>query len=110
MLALRKLKAKVRKISVDERKQNKMVKKYVKKPIPVEAIQWTGDNFDELEDFAGNNIWVDEGHLFVMTLEGAFKSKNKTGDYLIKGIRGEFYICEKDIFEETYEEVKEEEK
>lgn len=81
-----------------------MVKKYVKKPIPVEAIQWTGDNFDELENFAGPNVWVDDGYLFVMTLEGAFKSKNKTGDYLIKGVRGEFYICEKGIFEETYEE------
>jgi len=31
---------------------------------------------------------------------------NKIGDYLIKGIRGEFYFCEKNIFEETYEEVK----
>lgn len=33
------------------------------------------------------------------------KMVNKIGDYLIKGIRGEFYFCEKDIFEQTYEKV-----
>lgn len=82
-----------------------MIKNYIKKPIPIQAIQWTGENFDELEDFAGANVWVDDGYLFVMTLEGAFKSKNKVGDYLVKGVRGEFYICEKAIFEETYDEV-----
>lgn len=84
-----------------------MIRKYVKRPIPIEAIQWTGDNFDELEDFAGSNVWVEDGYLFVMTLEGAFKSKNKVGDYLIKGIKGEFYICEKKIFEESYMTVEE---
>ena len=33
-----------------------MIKKYVKKPIPIEAVQWTGKNFDELDAFAGNNV------------------------------------------------------
>lgn len=33
------------------------VKKFVKKPIPVEAVQFTGDNFKELYDFAGNDIY-----------------------------------------------------
>ena len=41
------------------------------------------------------------------TLEGIFKSPNKTGDWLIKGIKGEFYICEKSIFEDTYTEYDE---
>lgn len=44
--------------------------------------------------------------MYVHTLEGDMKMKNKTGDYLIKGVKGELYFCEKSIFEETYEEVK----
>ena len=82
-----------------------MIKKYVKKPIPIEAVQWTGDNFKDLYDFAGNDVYLQDGWIYVHTLEGDMKMVNKTGDYLIKGIRGEFYFCEKNIFEETYEEV-----
>ena len=81
-----------------------MIKKYVKKPIVVEVIQWTGDNLDEITDFAGNIVSKDvNGHLVVNTLEGNMVSPNKTHDYVIKGIDGEFYICEKSIFEKTYE-------
>lgn len=83
-----------------------MVKKYVKKPIQIEAVQWTGDNFKDLYNFAGNDVYFQDGWIYVHTLEGDMKMVNKTGDYLIKGIRGEFYFCEKNIFEETYEEVK----
>ena len=38
------------------------------------------------------------------TLEGQMKSPNMVGDYLVKGAIGEFYICDKEIFEETYSE------
>lgn len=84
-----------------------MIKKYVKKPIPVEAIQFTGDNYKELYDFAGNEVYFQDGFIYVHTLEGDMKMKNKTGDYLIKGIEGEFYFCEKNIFEKTYQEFDE---
>ena len=83
-----------------------MKKKYIKKPIQIEAIQFTGDNFRELYDFAGNDVYYQDGLVYVHTLEGDMKMKNKVGDYLVKGVRGEFYFCEKNIFEETYEEVK----
>lgn len=83
-----------------------IVKKYMKKPIPVEAIQWTGKNYDELDAFAGNNVFIEDGILKCKTLEGTMSAMNKYGDYLIKGVQGEFYICEKSIFESTYEEVK----
>lgn len=82
-----------------------MVKKYVKKPIPIEAIQYNGENFDELQAFAGNNIYKNEEGIFIHTLEGELKMVNMAGYYLIKGVRGEFYFCEKAIFEETYELV-----
>ena len=80
------------------------VKKFVKKPIPIEAVQFTGDNFKELYDFAGNDIYFQDGYVYIHTLEGDMRMKNKTGDWLVKGIRGEFYPCERSIFEETYEE------
>lgn len=80
-----------------------MTKKYIKKPIPVEAVQYTGKNFDEVQSFC-TDAFTEDGWLKVHTLEGDMKAPNRTGDYVIKGIKGEFYICEKSIFEKTYEE------
>ena len=81
-----------------------MVKKYVKKPILVEAIQFNGHNIDEVNDFC-QDAFVEDGQLLVYTLEGIMKASNRVGDYVVKGVMGEFYICEKSIFEEIYEEV-----
>lgn len=78
--------------------------KYRKKPVVIEAVKWTGDNFEELIHFAQNKIWFDGlGHVWIDTLEGDMVAKR--GDYIIKGIQGEFYPCKPDIFDETYEEV-----
>lgn len=77
---------------------------YRKKPIPVEARQFTGDNFLELQDWSNDLVALsdyDEDVICVHTLEGPVWGK--TGDYIVKGVREEFYICQKDIFEETYE-------
>lgn len=82
-----------------------MIKQYIKKPIPINAIQFTGKNFDELVSFAGDFIYKNNNEIFIHTLEGEMKMKNAIGDYLIKGVHGEFYFCEKSIFEETYEEL-----
>lgn len=78
---------------------------YRKKPIPVEARQYTGDNFIELQNWSEDNVARDDdsNNVFVITLEGSMFFDE--GDYIIKGVRGEFYPCQKDIFEETYEEV-----
>lgn len=83
-----------------------MVKKYMKKPIAIEVVQWTGDNFDEIEHFSNGNVFNQDGQLYCKTLEGTMKAANMVGDYLIKGVKGEFYFCEKSIFEQTYDEVK----
>lgn len=77
--------------------------KYRKKPVVIEAIQFTC-NFDEIEDFVGGDAEFREGKLVVATLEGAMQAK--IGDFIIKGIKGEFYPCKPDIFEATYEKVK----
>ena len=86
-----------------------MVKSYIKRPIQIEAIQWNGKNFDEIKEFCKDAMIAYDGELIIPTLEdGKFiKAKHVAteGDYVIKGIRGEFYFCKEDIFNETYEEV-----
>lgn len=94
-----------------------MVKKYRKKPIVVEAIQWNGINRGEIEMFCGYDniefkveILSDSTlglQLIVKTLEGYMVASR--GDYIIKGIFGEFYSCKEEIFEKTYELLPKEE-
>jgi hypothetical protein len=83
-----------------------MIKKYRKKPVVIEAIQYTGDNDDEIRAFAVDNYKMDleEGKCIIDSMEGKFVCSK--GDYVIKGVKGEFYPCKPDIFEQTYEEVK----
>lgn len=73
-----------------------MVKSYVKKPIQIEAIQWNGKNFDEIKKFCKDAMIAYDGELIIPTLEdGKFiKAKHVAteGDYVIKGVHGEFYI------------------
>lgn len=78
---------------------------YRKKPVEIEAIQWTGDNFDELERFTDNSTLVKffNHELLIYTLEGVMHAS--IGDYIIKGVEGEFYPCKPDIFNKTYEKV-----
>ena len=97
-----------------------MIKKYIKKPIKIEAIQLKEDNIievfdfldeanyketkstEELEDF--NQRMLKQGYIEIETLEGIMKVS--FGDYIIKGVKGEFYPCKSDIFQATYEEVR----
>ena len=91
--------------------------KYRKKPVVVEAIQWTGLNAIEIMDFVGKHLkyGVDEDmstayiagqgapvcYIEIPTLEGDMTVSY--GDYIIKGVNGEFYPCKPDIFLKTYE-------
>lgn len=85
-----------------------MVKKYTKKPVEIKAIQWTGDNIEEIYEFVGisnlsfNSKAIDQeiGELYIKTLEGDMHAS--INDFIIKGIKGEFYPCKPDIFYETY--------
>ena len=79
--------------------------KYKTKPCEIEAIQWTGKNIIELLDWGqGNILWNDVDDLFIDTLEGRMKAN--INDYIIKGLRGEFYPCKPDVFEKKYEKIK----
>ena len=87
--------------------------RFRKKPTVIEAIQWRGTNLKEVIDFTGlhrsvhNWTWeeykdtVARGGLKVFTLNGPVAVE--VGEWIIKGIKGEFYPCKQDIFEATYE-------
>jgi hypothetical protein len=83
------------------------MRRFKKKPIVIEAVQFTGhsvSNFEEIEAFVGGDLGKDEkGGMVIATLEGALHISS--GDWIIKGVRGEFYPCKPDIFVATYEEV-----
>ena len=84
-----------------------MIKKYIK-TTPVEAVQVTKDNREEVREFAFlQRIVFGYGPIrnSIDTLEG--KMRFSDGDYLIKNQTGECYVCRKDIFEKTYKEVEE---
>ena len=81
---------------------------YRKKPVVIEAVQFTGtgESCTEVADFTGRTaVWkpttYDGGH--IQTLEGAMEFG--PGDWIIKGVAGEFYPCKPDIFAATYEAV-----
>lgn len=80
--------------------------KYRKKPIEIEAIQYTGKNMREIVTFTNCTEIEDDfltSELIIKTLEGNMHAS--VGDWIIKGVKGEFYPCKPDIFEMTYEEV-----
>lgn len=83
--------------------------KYRKKPVVIEAMQWNGNNFEEVCMFCNSIIKADtfDKQLTIKTLEGNMIASK--GDYIIKGVKGEFYPCKPDIFEATYEELKQDE-
>lgn len=93
--------------------ESAVIKKYRKKPVVIEAIEWAGDNLKEVLDFTGRNPsvvdWsfakiaklVDREGLKIFTLEGSHNAS--IGDMIIKGVAGEFYPCKPEIFKETYD-------
>lgn len=103
-----------------------MIKKYKKKPLIIEAVQWTGDNLIEITAFlrkiptekiiseinsselAQKNWKEHEKTLYhkgitIATLEGDMTAS--VSDYIIKGIEGDFYSCKEEIFNKTYESI-----
>lgn len=98
--------------------------RYRKKPVEIEAMQLGGAEPDDLNDIDERDLYIASvsgwilSHGFrdfyvygderpfgiaIETLEGTMIAAH--GDYIIRGIQGEFYPCKPDIFEQTYEEV-----
>ena len=80
--------------------------KYRKKLKIIDAIQWTGDNYPEVFEFTEGNAYPTESHsdtLGVTTLEGEVKAEK--GCYIIRGANGNYYPCQEDFFNKTYEQI-----
>ena len=81
-----------------------------KKPVVVQALQWTGENRLDLRTFlngdriGGTLILDGESGVAIPTLEGTMLAS--AGDWIIRGVKGEYYPCKPDIFEATYEPEK----
>jgi hypothetical protein len=92
--------------------------KATKKPIKIDSHFWDDKNHramfeflggkaDEYISLFGNHFYIDhdkvKGGLIIKTLEGEMIAN--IGDYIIKGVKGEFYPCKPDIFKLTYDEA-----
>lgn len=90
-----------------------MIKEYRKKPVIIKAVQWNGENIGEIMEFCGESVCISQlvydinakpiNNLEIKTLEGTMMAD--LGDFIIQGVKGEFYPCKPDIFEKTYELV-----
>lgn len=81
------------------------MQKFVKKPVEIEAMQFTDETKDQVFNWitCTRSASHDENGdpvLIILTLEGAMTAR--LGDWIIKGVQGEFYPCRCDIFEATY--------
>jgi hypothetical protein len=81
--------------------------KFRKKPVVIEAVQYNGGNWNEINSFMEGSLSIHPIHKSPMihTLEGDHLVTK--GDFVIKGVKGEFYPCKPDIFAATYEPVEE---
>ena len=80
--------------------------KFRKKPVVIDALKWTGANADEVQAFLAQGPYSAAGYVKgryvdIGTLEGLMVAS--PGDWIIKGVKGEFYPCKPDIFAATYE-------
>ena len=98
--------------------------RYRAKPVETDAIQFTGENWAEVNEFAGTHwvdidvyhdnfipveeMWVDipEGIVGVVWVEPSQQWAGvKIGDYIVRDLEGDVYPCEKSIFERKYEPI-----
>lgn len=85
-----------------------MMRKYRKKPVVIEAVQWDGENTKEILSFCDKCYSYQRSDIIILnvsTLEGSMRIS--VNDYVIKGVDGEFYPCKDNIFQLTYDEVTE---
>ncbi len=85
--------------------------KFRKRPVVIDAMLWNGHNATQIVKWAfggwakapeGKEFWLaTDGTLVIPTLEGEMRAS--PGDWIIKGVKGEFYPCKPDIFAATYE-------
>jgi hypothetical protein len=92
---------------------------YRKKPVEIEAMRLTADNAKDVCDWISRHTvgvvdpadfrfnYDHTGAILIETLEGTMRAD--VGDWVIRGVKGEFYPCKPDIFDATYERVEDDE-
>lgn len=87
-----------------------MAQQYRKKPVVIEAMEFDGtwETLEAIREWMDYKLGYAKSHatglpaaIRIDTLEGRMEAS--VGDYIIKGVQGEFYPCKPDIFEKTYE-------
>lgn len=89
-----------------------MIKTYETKPCIIQAIEFTRNSYEEVVKFTNgkaSNLLIEKridgfAYCDIETLEGAMTATE--GDFIIKGLRGEFYPCKPDVFNKKYQEIK----
>jgi hypothetical protein len=84
--------------------------RFQKRPVVIEAVQFVGSNWDEIEKFTPGfralpTAEFENGRLHVAEVYDEIHDtwmKTATGDWIIQGIKGEFYPCESVVFGESY--------
>jgi len=76
-------------------------KNYRKKPVTIQAMQLTPENAAEIAKWVGGDVQLEGNEVVIITLEGNMRAD--VGDYIIRGVKGEYYPCKPDIFWATYE-------
>lgn len=84
--------------------------KFRKKPVVIEAVQFTGENWSEVDDFVGRDNFQTTGNAPyepVAVVHDSVVHKSwlpiRTNDWVVRGVQGEFYPCDPEVFELTYE-------
>jgi hypothetical protein len=89
--------------------------RWTKKPVTIDARQWTGDNYDEIMAFAGSGKFIVLGEEDRANSDdpdcsaSVYDKLHSTwvgvmdGQWIIRGVKGEFYPCDAEVFAETYE-------
>lgn len=85
-----------------------MLKRYISQPVEIEAVQFTPETRDYIIELTGcrhqgcdeDGCIYETAHLFISTLEGEMMAS--VGDYIVRGLEGEFYPCKPSIFEKKY--------
>lgn len=93
-----------------------LIQSYRKRPVVIEAARFSTNNEPETRVMDAIVNWINQGknpdephawhnstNIFIQTLEGLHTAN--VGDFIIKGIKGEFYPCKPDIFQQTYEKI-----
>jgi len=79
--------------------------KFRKKPVVIDAMQWDGTEASaaDIMHWCGQRLVCGNGMMIIHTLEGDMRASR--GDWIIRGVKGEFYPCKPDIFDATYESL-----